>query len=148
MMPWLPSFGFPHKVWVHTDGAIRPEKGISGVSVVVRDASGTIKALWARRAGRMTCNEAEYAAAILALEELLRIGVKDVRLFSDSQVLVHQMTGVASAQAPALKQAQARMRSLVVRFERVKFQHIPREQNRLADALANEAADGKEESYG
>ncbi len=140
--------GLPRCVQVHTDGAIRPEQGQSGLAAVVRDAAGRIHAIWTRRAGRMTCNEAEYEAAILALERLVQTGVTDITLFSDSQVMVHQMTGIASAQAPALKRAQAKLRALVVQFESVRFQHIPREQNRLADALANETADGQEEQYG
>jgi ribonuclease HI len=69
---------------------------------------------------------------------------RELKLYSDSQVMVHQMQGIASAHAPALRQAQMRMRGLVVQFEKVTFHHIPREKNRLADALANDAADGKE----
>lgn len=148
MMRLLPFGRLPRQVLVHTDGAIRPRQGVSGLAAVARDDGSQIQAIWACRAWRMTCNEAEYAAAVLALEHLMRTGVSEVAVFSDSQVMVHQMTGIASAQAPALKQAQATLRALVVRFERVTFHHIPREQNRLADALANEAADGKEQYYG
>lgn len=139
---------FPQRLLIYTDGAIRPQIGVSGLAAVVHDQTGLIHAIWSRRAGRMTSNEAEYAAAILALENLIRVGVNDLIMFSDSQVMVHQMLGIASAQAPSLKQAQARLRSLIVQYEHVTFNHIPREQNRLADALANEAADGKEYRYG
>jgi ribonuclease HI len=147
--------GFPRRVLVHTDGALRLEQGLSGLAAVVHEdlstglgfRQGPLRALWARQAGRLTCNEAEYAAACLALEYLLAFKPAEILLLSDSQVLVHQMTGLATAFSPKLKQAQARLRTLVVQFQRVRFQHIPREQNRLADALANEAADGKEQSY-
>jgi len=148
MMRFLPYVGFPRRVVVHTDGAIRLDQGISGLAAVVHDDLGNLRALWALRAGRLTCNEAEYAAAHLALERLLPHKPDEIVLLSDSQVMVHQMIGLASAQSPKLKQSQARLRSLVVQFARVTFKHIPREQNRLADALANEAADGKEQSYG
>lgn len=147
MMHFLP-FGGLRRVTVHTDGAIRPEKGVSGLAAIVHDEQGALRRLWSRRAGQLTCNEAEYAAANLALEKLLPMQPEEIHIFSDSQVMVHQMNGVASAQSPKLKQAQARLRALVVQFERVTFTHIPREQNRLADALANEAADGKEALYG
>ena len=148
MMRFLPYLGFPRRVVVHTDGAIRLDQGISGLAAVVHDDLGNLRALWAQRAGRLTCNEAEYAAACLALDHLLLHKPAEIVLMSDSQVMVHQMTGLASAISPRLKQAQARLRALVVQFEVVKFKHIPREHNRLADALANEAADGKEQSYG
>lgn len=128
---------------VYTDGAIRPEKRLSGLAAVARDSHGRICYWWSRRAGQMTCNEAEYAAAVLALESLLRIHVRRVALYSDSQVMVFQMTGRAIARAPGLKQAQIRVRALILQFEKVTFHHIPREENRLADALACDTVDGR-----
>ena len=129
------------RVNVYTDGAIRPELGKSGLAAIVQDENGRILYWWSRCARKMTCNEAEYAAVILAIETLRRLRFIEVDLFSDSQVVVHQMSGLASAKAPALRQAQAHLRGLLVGFERVTFHHIPREQNRLADALANEAVE-------
>jgi len=131
---------------VNTDGAIRVERGESGLAAIVRDERGQIIHWWGRREKRMTCNEAEYAAAIMALEQIcaLRNPPRELKLLSDSQVMVHQMRGIATAHAPALRQAQMRLRGLVVQFEKVTFQHVPREQNRLADALANDAVDAKE----
>lgn len=139
-------FPRPACLFIHTDGAIRLERGVSGVAAIVRDETGKIIYWWSRREGRMTCNEAEYAAAILAFESLRakRVHPREVRVFSDSQVLVEQMNGRAAARAPGLRQAQMRLRGLTLEFEKVTFHYIPREQNRLADALANEAADGKE----
>ena len=138
---------FRHRLYtIHTDGAIRLDRGVSGLSAVVRDEKGQIIHLWSKREKGMTCNEAEYAAAIMALEKvmILRISPGTLKIYSDSQVMVHQMSGKASARAPGLRQAQLRLRGLVAQFEQVTFHHIPREENRLADALANEAADGKE----
>ncbi|PIX47134.1 MAG: hypothetical protein COZ54_02005, partial [Anaerolineae bacterium CG_4_8_14_3_um_filter_59_70] len=106
-------------VRVYTDGAIRPEKGVSGLAAVVRDESGQIRHWWSRRAGRMTCNEAEYAAVILALESLRPMQPQEVHVYSDSQVVVQQMRGLATARAPAMRQAQARLRALIVQFEQV-----------------------------
>ena len=136
----------PRSFTIHTDGAIRMDLGVSGLSAIVRNEQGQVIHLWSKRVERLTCNEAEYAAAIMALEKVsaLRIGPRMLNLYSDSQVMVHQMTGVATARAPGLRQAQMRLRGLVALFERVSFHHIPREENRLADALANDAADGKE----
>lgn len=136
----------PRSFTIHTDGAIRPELGVSGISAIVRDEKGQVIHLWSRRDKRMTCNEAEYAAAIMALEKIsaLRISPRTLNIYSDSQVMVHQMSGIATARAPGLRQAQMRLRGLVSHFDKVTFHHIPREDNRLADALANDAADGKE----
>jgi ribonuclease HI len=68
--------------------------------------------------------------------------VREVALYSDSQVMVFQMNGRARTHASGLKQAQIRVRALLVQFDRVTFHHIPREENRLADALANDTVDG------
>jgi len=139
-------FPRPRLLLVYTDGAIRSERGVSGLAAIVRDETGKVLYWWSRRDKKMTCNEAEYAAVILAMESLRasRSNPHEVRVHSDSQVLVQQMSGYAAARAPALRQAQMRLRGLALQFEKVSFHHIPREQNRLADALANEAADGKE----
>lgn len=136
----------PRLFIVNTDGALRLESGKTGLAAIVRDEKGQIIHWWSKRDRAMTCNEAEYAAAIMALEKIraLRTPPYSLKILSDSQVLVHQMSGVATARAPALRQLQMKLRGLLVQFDRVDFQHIPREQNRLADAFANDAADGKE----
>jgi len=136
----------PRLFIINTDGALRLEMGKTGLAAIVRDEKGQIIYLWSRQDKPMTCNEAEYAAAIMALEKIhaLRNPPYLLRILSDSQVLVHQMSGIATARAPALRQMQMKLRGLLVQFEKVEFQHIPREQNRLADAIANDAADGRE----
>lgn len=135
------------EVWhINTDGAIRPEQGLSGLAVIVRDEQDHIRYWWKQRSGRLTCNEAEYAAAIFALEQMLRMrfnhGQVVLAVYCDSRVVVDQMSGRAQAHAPEMRKAQARLQALTQRFKRVTFHHIPREQNRLADALAFEAVEG------
>lgn len=143
-MKALLLFG-PQRLNVFTDGAIRLDLGLSGLAAIVRDEQGQILHWFSRRAGAMTCNEAEYAAVQFALEAIRTLPGKpqEVHIFSDSLVVVQQMRGLATARAPALKQAQLRVRGLVAQFQVVQFHHIPREKNRLADALANETADGE-----
>lgn len=134
------------KVRIYTDGAIRPERGISGLAAIVKDERGRICYWWNRRAGSLTCNEAEYAAVNFALEQMQQLHdhdlIQEIEIFSDSRVMVDQMSGRAAAHAPALRQAQSQLRALTSRFNKVSFHHIGREQNRLADALAFEAANG------
>jgi ribonuclease HI len=127
---------------VHIDGAIRPEAGLSGLAVVARDTQGVILWTVTRAAGALTCNAAEYAAAVLALEELERRGVRRAIIFSDSQIVVDQMCGRASVRSPRLRELAARLRRLAAGFTQISFRHIPRERNRLADALAAELLEG------
>jgi ribonuclease HI len=113
--------------------------------VIVRDETGHIRYWWQQRAGSMTCNEAEYAAVIFAFEQLLKLDSRQrpssIEIYCDSRVVVDQMSGLASAHAPGLRQAQARLKTLVIQFEQVTFHHVSREYNRLADALAFEAVE-------
>lgn len=130
------------QVQIFTDGAIRPERRKSGLGAIVMDMDRNILYWWCARAGPMTNNEAEYAAIIFALQRLRRYQPASVKVYSDSRLVVDQMCGMASAKAPSLQKAFLQLRKLVFEFEQVTFHHIPRERNRLADALANDVADG------
>ncbi len=131
------------RLHVFTDGAIRPDLGVSGLAAVVRDEQDRVRYLWSKRTGPLTCNEAEYEAVIMALESLYAIHARQIAVFSDSRILVDQMSGNASVKALTLRSVHARLRSMIVNFETVSFNHIPRVRNRLADALANDAAEGR-----
>lgn len=129
-------------VRVFTDGAIRPTVGRSGLGVIVQDEGGRIVACLARRAGAMTCNEAEYEAILFALEQLRGWRPARIMIFSDSRVVVEQAQGLAGARSPGLQQRLVRLRVALHGLPPVVFQHIRRERNRLADALANDVVDG------
>lgn len=135
-----------HAWKIYTDGAIRPERGISGLAALVRNDQNRICYWWNRRTGKLTNNEAEYAAVIFALEMMLKVvrpaSCHEIAIFTDSQILVHQMTGKAVTNSPGLQRAKNRLIPLVKKFQNVTFTHIPREQNKLADALAFEAIEG------
>ena len=134
-------------IWiVNTDGAIRPSQGISGLGAVARDSEGEIRYWWSEKTTELTCNEAEYAAAVMALEKMRNCGIRQVILLTDSKVMVDQIEGRSTVRANNLRGWYQKLRNIIHVFERVKFVHIPREQNRLADALANEAVD-KRENY-
>ena len=136
----------PQVVKIYTDGAIRPGKKASGLAVIVRDEQDRIHHWWKRREGALTCNEAEYAAVIFAFNKLLQTygakKISTVSVYSDSRILVDQMSGRAAAHSPGLRKAMQHLRPLISRFNKVTFHHISREQNRLADALAFEAVEG------
>lgn len=121
------------------DGAIGTGNRASGLGVVVRDAEGRVREVWSKRSRPLTCNEAEYAALIYALELLCRRRPGTVHFFSDSEIVVNQMRGRFSVRSPALKCLHRKACALTRRIPQVTFTHIPREWNCLADALANEA---------
>jgi ribonuclease HI len=124
---------------MYTDGAILLDQSASGLAAIVYDRKGRILHWWGVKVGGMTCNQAEYYAVIMGLERLIKTGACHVAVYSDSQILVHQMSGSATARSAGLRLAQAQLRSIAARHLSVSFHHIPREMNRLADALANQA---------
>ncbi len=128
---------------VYVDAAIRAERGQCGLAVIVRDRRGAMVRWFGRVTGNLTNNEAEYAAAIFALQRLNSERQFPLVIFSDSLILVQQMRGEAATRSPELRKKQAELRRLAQGFALVRFQHIPRERNRLADALANEVVDGQ-----
>ena len=90
-----------------------------------------------------TNNPAEYTALVKALERAAALGGRRLEIFSDSELLVKQMNGEYRVKNEELKalfdMAQEQLRS----FEQVTIRHVRREQNKRADALCNEALDGK-----
>jgi ribonuclease HI len=136
-------FGRPKQLIAYCDGGIGDQKTGAGAGVVIRDEAGEIIALVKRSLPPMTNNEAEYAALVLALEALKRYRPHRVRIYLDSEVVVGQMQGRFRINSAALRRWHSQACRLVRRFKSVTFEHIPRDANRLADALANEALTGE-----
>ncbi len=130
-----------------TDGALRP--GVTGLGIVVRDGMGQVVVWRGKRLPQaMTCNEAEYAALIFGLETVRALKPEQIQVRMDSQVVVNQMRGLFAVRNARLRRLHTQARALVATLDldldRVEFVYVPRLRNRLADALANEAADGVE----
>ncbi len=89
--------------------------------------------------GEATNNVAESCALILALQEALCLGSRQVKVFTDSELLARQVTGIYRVKDRQLQWLHALIRHLTSAFDRFEIQHVPREQNRLADRLANRA---------
>lgn len=126
---------------LYADGASLPRR--AGAGVVVLDRRGYIARIVNRPLPPMTNNEAEYAGLLLSLEIAEALGAQFVDVRLDSEVVVFQMIGKAAVNSPALKTWHSQACLKVLRFQKVRFSHIPRELNALADALAGEAAAGR-----
>ena len=123
----------------YSDGASRGNPGPAAIGAVIFDPEGREVYRLGRRLGTATNNEAEYRAAIAALEAALALGATRVDLRMDSELVVRQMSGRYRVRNPRLARLHARMLALRQRFEEVVVRHVPRTENRLADALANQA---------
>jgi ribonuclease HI len=115
--------------------------------VVLKDASGKVIFQLGKKLGRQTNNVAEYYALLAALDYAVGQGIKGLRIRSDSELLVQQMRGRYKVKSPDLKPLHERASKLARQLEYFVIEHVPREMNLEADALANQALDGGATRY-
>lgn len=123
------------------DGASRGNPGPASYAVVLRDPAGTLVFQLAKKLGRQTNNVAEYYALLAALDFAVTHGIKALRIRSDSELLVRQMQGRYKVKSRDLKPLHERASKLARQLAYFALEHVPRERNREADALANTALD-------
>jgi ribonuclease HI len=125
---------------VYFDGASRGNPGPGAVGWCLVTSDGVV-AEGGERIGRVTNNQAEYAALIRALEAADEYGFDEIDVRGDSEMIVTQVRGEWDANDPELRERRVRVRELLERFDRWSIGHVPREINARADDLANEALD-------
>ena len=128
---------------LYVDGSVAGNPGPGAIGVVVQTAAGEPLEAWGEAIGLCTNNQAEFRALIAALDKARQLGARAVTVRSDSQLLVRQFSGEYRVKNPVLGVLLARARSLASRFAAFRLEHIPREQNRAADRLANRARLGR-----
>ncbi len=128
---------------IYTDGASRGNPGEAGIGVVVVTAAGEPVAEIADYLGRATNNVAEYTALQVALEKARELGARRIEIRSDSELMVRQLNGQYKVKNEGLLPLFRAVAAMLRRFEQATVRHIPREQNRRADALANQGIDEK-----
>ena len=124
-----------------TDGGARGNPGPAAFAYVIEAEDGTVLAAHGEAIGRATNNVAEYRGLIAGLEKALELGVDEVEVVSDSELLVRQMTGVYRVKNAALRDLSVEAGRLARRLRTVEYRAVRREQNELADRLVNEALD-------
>lgn len=123
------------------DGGSRGNPGPASYGVVIRDPKGEVVARLKKYIGRMTNNVAEYYGLIAALDYAQSNHIRALRIESDSELLVKQMRGQYKVKSEDLKPLFERAKKMSQSFASFRIDHVYREQNAEADALANEALD-------
>ncbi len=137
------------EVVIEADGGSRGNPGPAGYGVVVLSADRTTVLAEAKQAiGRATNNVAEYRGLIAGLDAAVEVGATEVAVFMDSKLVVEQMSGRWKVKHPDLIELNAEARKVAARFDRIRYTWIPRERNKHADRLANEAMDAAAEVIG
>jgi ribonuclease HI len=126
------------KVVLYFDGASKGNPGPAGAGAVLMLNSHVAREI-KQFLGNSTNNQAEYTALLLGLEAARQMGATHVEVYGDSELVVEQLLGNYQVKDEKLKPLYSKVMDMARLFEEVHFKHIPREENKLADALANQA---------
>lgn len=136
------------KIKVYTDGGARGNPGPAGVGVVFCNTQGAVIKKYNHFIGQATNNQAEYQAVIFALKKTKQVFGKkkvkqmNVEFYLDSELVARQLQGKYKIKEKDLQPLFLQIWNLKLDFGLVSFSEIPRNQNREADFLVNQAIDG------
>jgi ribonuclease HI len=126
---------------LYCDGASRGNPGPAGAGAVLVEPGGAVIDRQGKFLGRQTTLFAEYQGLLLGLLRARDLGVGEVEVFSDSELMIRQLGSRYQVRSPSLRPLYDEARRLLDQFDRVKLVHVPREMNRAADELSNRAID-------
>ena len=129
------------KARLSTDGGARGNPGPAAYGYVLEAEDGTVLDARGERIGIATNNVAEYQALIAGLEKAVELGIDELEVVSDSELLVKQMQGEYRVKNETLRGLNDEANSLERKLGRVRYTAVRRENNELADKLVNEALD-------
>jgi ribonuclease HI len=133
------------KARLFTDGGARGNPGPAASAYVLEAEDGTVLEARGETIGVATNNVAEYRALLAGLAKALELGVDEVEVVSDSELLVKQMNGEYRVKNAALIDLSLEAAHLAREIGRVTYSAVRRTENELADSLVNEALDATEE---
>ncbi len=125
--------------YINVDGASSGNPGRSGAGIVARNKDGTVLFTKSIFLGEMTNNMAEYEALLIALHEAVQNSIKDVTVYTDSQLVANQINGLYKIKNMTLFQYVKKIKQTIGNFDKFAINYIPREKNREADKLAKDA---------
>lgn len=134
------------KIVMYTDGGSRNNPGPAAVGVYIE----TLKKQFGHYIGEKTNNEAEYEAVIFGLNKIKQLVGKDkiknmeVEIFLDSELVQRQLNHIYKIKEENIQKYFIQVWNMMLDFGKVSFCHIPREKNKIADKLVNEALDEEE----
>ena len=124
-----------------TDGAARGNPGPAGAGIMLKSAAGEVLAAEGTFLGHTTNNVAEYRALLLGLERAVALGVRQIEVRADSELLIKQLLGEYRVRNEGLRPLYEQAQALLRHFEAFRLKHVRREHNAEADRLANEGID-------
>jgi ribonuclease H / adenosylcobalamin/alpha-ribazole phosphatase len=132
------------KARLFTDGGSRGNPGPAASAYVLEADDGHVLAACGETIGVATNNVAEYRALVNGLAKALELGVDDLEVMSDSELVVKQMNGEYRVKNPAMVDLSLEAARIARQIGRVRYKAVRRIENELADSLVNEALDAAE----
>jgi len=131
------------KIRIFTDGGSRGNPGQAACATVIKDENNNLLLEQSRYLGETTNNQAEYQGVLLALEEALKLKLEkeEINFYLDSELVVKQLKREYKIKDPGLQKLFIKVWNLLQSFSKVTFTHVPREKNKEADLLVNQALD-------
>ncbi len=126
-----------------TDGGARGNPGPAAYGYVLEAVDGTVLAAEGVAIGVATNNVAEYSGLVAGLRKALELGIEELEVVSDSELMVKQMRGEYRVKNEALRDLFSEASALARRLAGVEYRHVKRAHNELADRLVNEALDAE-----
>ena len=137
---------------IYTDGGSRGNPGPAAIGIVICDEKGKPIKKYSQAIGDTTNNEAEYQAVIFALKKVKALYGKEkmkqseIEIWLDSELVAKQLSHEYKIEEPNIQKLFLKVWNLMLDFGSVKFISIPREKNKEADRLVNQALDAKQEN--
>ena len=131
------------KARLSTDGGARGNPGPAAYGYVIETDDGHVLAAHGEAIGHATNNVAEYSGLVAGMQKAAELGVSDLEVVSDSELLVKQMQREYRVKNAALKELWEEASDLERRFAKVRYTAVRRAHNELADQLVNEALDAE-----
>ncbi len=125
---------------IHTDGASLGNPGAAGAGAVIATSDGEVIDEVHEHLGVRTNNVAEYEAVRIGIARAIALGARRILVRTDSELVANQLTGRYRVRDPKLIDAYLRVEQLLAQLDHVRFETIPREENKRADALAKMGA--------
>jgi ribonuclease HI/pterin-4a-carbinolamine dehydratase len=126
-----------------TDGGSRGNPGPAATGIVIVDMEDNVVKKSSNYLGITTNNQAEYQALCEGLQLALSLGVKELSVYMDSELIIKQINGFYKIKNADLKPHYDKVQNLVKEFTKITFTHVPRAMNKLADEMVNKCLDSQ-----
>lgn len=137
-----------NEIKIFSDGGSRGNPGPSAGGYVILDMADNVVKKNGKYLGFTTNNQAEYHSIKGGLEAAIKMNAKIVHVFMDSMLVINQLKGIYKVRNRELQPIHEAIKALTQSFEKIEFTHVPREYNKLADAVVNETLDAEAQDRG